>query len=131
MKTVSLELSKQLYELGVRVESEFIWHKSAVDEKWMVSQISQLDDGWFDGKEEIYVAPTSDELGELLPAIFHCGKTLFDEKDNQYNCFVSFVPDNTMKLVKHNERADTMADCMAKMLISLHKEGLQGVKYVK
>ena len=76
MKTTSLELSKRLKELGVKIETEHVWvvekKKQWVDyvRVWEM-EIKDFGYGNDNGEDEAFIfypAPIAEELGEFLPS---------------------------------------------------------------
>ena len=109
-QVVSLELAKQLKELGFEQESYFYWQCSR--EIGSVGQYTwhlEIRSGEF--KPEKYSAYTVAELGKMLPDHFHTQKSgvdyFIDCKDTQHPAY------------QHYEFAEHEADCRAKMLIHL------------
>lgn len=97
----SLELAKQLKELGVKQESIWYWHKYQ-DRDWEAT-LAESDLSAF----------TVAELGEMLPEFVGSWR----EHDNFWHCDNSELGENRRVWLTFN--ADTEADARAKMLIYL------------
>lgn len=120
-QVTSLELSKQLRELGVKQESLFWWNTWG--NKLGNPFVTHTKGGWAkDMTPYLVSAFTVAELGEMLP--------FFVNKDHvwagQLMCVRHphdwMVSYGTMKEAWIKESADTEADARAKMLIHLIKE---------
>lgn len=115
---VSLDLAKQLYEAGIKIESEFYWCNDGESKHWYVAHcpngVSQegLEKGW------TYPAPLASELGEVLPTWI---VTFTFSRENKTFC--SRIVNHPQK-EKWFEIAHTMPDAMAKMAIYLKEKGL-------
>jgi hypothetical protein len=115
MKTVSLELSKQLKEAGYPQDGYF-YHtplglKHSIDEE-----------------DSFYcVAPTADEILDQLPDGYHAYRDRYDDgtkwkvelpESVRGSLVASWVPGDVF------ERADTIADAAAYMWLYIKREGL-------
>lgn len=131
----SLELSKELKELGYPQESLFYWVTDEQDRFQKLSTKIVLNDkvndyGSYWSK---YSAPTTAELGEILPQTLKIKRIKYQlfcsvALDKQW--FVIYVDENDYEnnapipfMMCHNE-----ADCRAKMLIYLLKNKLIELK---
>jgi len=110
----SLELSKKLYELGVRKKSVFYWAKLYSDEYEIVQDGELISDAPIDyysvGKND-YPAYLASELGEMLP--LWCNIETWDANFKYHGYYKkekSFFDDNVSNLI-------------AKMLIWLIEQG--------
>lgn len=130
----SLELSKQLYEAGIKIESEFYHWVTEVEEDglawWDISSKGKeprkgkkVRDYFEDiGRPICYPAPLSSELGELLPD--HIDKMdLLSLKwhDKKWNIY--YQDKDNEKIIDPVSR-DTEANARAKMLLYLKEKGL-------
>ena len=136
----SLKPSKELRELGIRQDSFYYWVRKEG------SKTYQLFDRGIAGGisffEEMYSAYTFPELLEVLPDKLTSiiSKTYSVEKDYYIHILKTkkssgfvlpdyFVGYKTLDdRYLHSERADTIVDAGAKMVIYLIKEGLLEVK---
>lgn len=111
----SLDLSKRLKELGVKQESLFYWHRSAVDNKWMVSFDLLSYEGW--DEEETYSAFTVAELGEIMKDK-GMGVTAHSSLINEW-WIRGGIYDFGKHQYNHIETDVKWSDCLAKMLVYL------------
>ena len=109
-QVTSLELSKQIKELGVEQESLFYWI-STLQGFEIVYQGELLG-------EVSYSAFTVAELGKLLPTWFYSGKTLSKALKTEFECGSAEYDKQTWK------KADTEANARGKMLIYLIEHNL-------
>jgi hypothetical protein len=141
-KVCSLELAKELRELGIEQTSIFVWeyyNDQCHGIKYFPYAVLPNEYNKF----KLYSAFTSDELMELLPA---CVDTKINEPFNNfwlnlqkrnakniqyiinYHCdtmqFDTGSPFFGLTLLKHNIFDESLANCLAKMLIHLIKNGL-------
>lgn len=130
-QVVSLDLARQLKELGVREESLFVWvcdvdGKIFVDSfKCWEEEIKENGYGNTDLDRVFYPAYTSAELGEMLP-------DSISKDDISYTWIEIGKVDNKWSVLyragcakaDYEEEADTLADAMAKMLIYLLQNDL-------
>lgn len=115
-QVVSLELAKQLKEMGVKQESYFYWYErkdypSMVMDPIFVLAMRNVGLEFVKGPSAFTVA----ELGEALPVGFFTGKALLPSPGEMWFC------------TKNGEcllYADTEADARAKMRIHLIKKGI-------
>lgn len=114
---VSRELSKELYDLGMRRESCFYWVWSITLQKWAISSGKPLNQN-----ERFSYAYLSSELGEMFPPseILYCKTRFFDVDRKQKEIWHTFM-DNREDLNEFIEQREV--DSRAKMLIHLLKEG--------
>lgn len=132
MKTVSLEISKQLKEVGYPQESSHYWNKPMY-EKW------ELINYKYEMQEEkfIYASPTADEILEILPRqITKNNKTYslmvffpvnLSMKDEVRICYQEGDWDHGVREESDllwSEENKIIADSAAKMWLYLKKEGL-------
>ena len=128
----SLELSRELKELGVKQESEFYWEK--FPRKWELMRGRDKYDTPKERKLKYASAFLSGELGEMLPAELwkdevhlalmiqkiHIG----DKKFPDYGKFgTTYLNVPSMSNVLHSE-VDTLPEAMGKMPAHLIKEKL-------
>ncbi len=116
-QVVSLELSKEMKELGYKQEGLWKWVKRY--DKWAIE--ATHGSSVFVNQGEInhitIAAPTVAEMGEVLPTGYRSGKT----KGNIYKCYNSHIIDDG----NHMQFDDkTEANARAKMWVYLKKEGL-------
>ena len=134
-QVTSLELSKELRDLGVKQDSYFWWyHKRG--QKWHIDSL--LADRFL---EDIFSvsAPTFAELLEVLPDEIVISKnTIAYGKEMNYFLFITktrktkwfnlpdyYISYKTLDDVfLHSEREDTIVDAAAKVIIYLIKEGI-------
>ena len=116
---VSLDLSKKLVEMGIKIESEYWWIKIGNTWKVMVVDFS-CDVRCMDNEK--YPAPLASELGEVLPHGYHVWYSDGDGIDAW--CCVYFSEPELDCSYEHFITADTMPNAMAKMLIYLKEKGL-------
>lgn len=125
-QVVSLELAKELKELGYPQESLFYWHYSYNPTTKRKNKPYLLFYPEIKGNETNISAPTVAELGIALPYfLFYNNKnlrlsTIKLRDDNWY----SFYSEENSKYCEFCETESTEADCKAKMLIHLLKEKL-------
>jgi len=118
-QVVSLELAKELKELGYPQESLFYWYLTnpSSTKEWILTR------GRFPSSEYFCSAFIVSELGEMLPA--HDGEAYYITQKglfgNSWFCTRCRLTD--MKDL-HQEEAKTEADARAKMLIYLLKNKL-------
>jgi hypothetical protein len=134
-QVVSLELSKELKKLGVKQESLFYWFEYKNKELRLFYQLgpteSQIRD--LPGKcIGCYSAFTTSELGEMLPAYI-------DYKKGPEDCFQLRISKwkkgysveyerQDYRILDNNQKGETLADTLAKMLIYLIKNKLMETK---
>ena len=108
---VSLDLAKELKELGVKQESLFWWRSPLPHHGW---KDWSLGEGELGHGTESFSAFLASELGEMLPSEYRSRKNL---QTSGYTC---------EKANETSVRADaaTEADARAKMLIHLIKQGI-------
>ena len=121
MKTASKTNSKRLLKSGVVMnDTAFIWAKLQIG--WRIVSKSVPFDSLCD-EDEMYPAPTADELGELLPEWLDLGGLCYDlgvgPNDGGWFCSYSRCE---ISFCQHTV-ADTMADAMGLMLIFLKENG--------
>jgi hypothetical protein len=116
-KVTSLELSKQLYEAGIVVNSEFWW-----DAKRNIIISGKPE--WVNEVTTCIPAPLSSELGELLPERYHTWKGLPEglSEGDKWWCVQFSEPE--FEADNFEFSADTEADARAKMLLFLKEKGL-------
>ncbi len=130
-QVTSLELSRELKELGVKQESAFYWEDSVFTDGW---ELKSKERATLKGSHEIYSAFTVAELGELLPSsIKH---TLKGGKEPKYSHYLQIIPDHwsggkwTILYSSHHSNRtidfvdDSEAEARAKMLIYLLENNL-------
>jgi len=114
----SLEVSKQLAEAGIVIESEFVWcHGDLIP---VINVILETT------KSDILPAPIATEILERLP------KYLTDEDDMNWHLNISYDDYNTPYLSYQLNGMewfnavtdDTVSDALALLLIRLTKDGL-------
>lgn len=117
----SLELSKQLYEAGIVVESEFWWcNRGVIPNEYPEWEIMCKH---YTRSEKIkHPAPLSSELGELLPK--KC--SYYPGRDNDWCCHYQdgSPAELSRPFLVHREYSDTEANARAKMLLYLKEKGL-------
>lgn len=118
-KVTSLELSKQMKELGFTQESEFVWihrilNQTETNEIPIIVVWRDVVDSWFNDAEIICSAYLTDEVIELL------GTTLIQLHSINGKEFIASC--NYSKSVK--QFADTAPNALAKLAIYLKKEGV-------
>jgi len=118
-QVVSLELAKEMKELGLPQDSFWSWQ---IHKKWKTKQLIL---SMAKTKPEIfdfYSAPTVSEIGERLPNLItiHNGA---GAKNNMW-CIIYDESYKTYNGVNQLEYSNNFADAMAKMWIYLKKEGL-------
>ena len=119
----SLELAKKLKELKFKQTSYFIWFKLKENNDWSLSEAWQIDDNHrFDEISSF----TSSELSELLPSVIY-GESA-SESSYSLNIYrpnnhwhISYTSGHKTKIVYY---AETLADCMAGILICLITMGI-------
>lgn len=123
-QVVSLELAKNLKELGVKQESLFDWMEID-DNDWIImakkypERISE--------NEDIISAFTVSELGEMLPKRILGKRTYYHIYSSHWEngwLIDARSPRQGFNTSKHRKVADTEADARAKMLIYLLKNKL-------
>lgn len=113
-QVISLELAKNLKELGVKQDSLFYWWKP-IDGDWILVEKKEQDEGYqMEGRA--FSAFTVAELGEMLPCDFVSGKDISEK-------FCCWSESNTIVL-DFIEFAKTEANARAKMLIYLINNNL-------
>jgi hypothetical protein len=135
-QVVSLELAKELKDLGVQQDSYFWWIQYCTSDgcksEW---KIEQLYCPW-SGSLETYAVPTVAELGEMLPGeisekignmtanpyFLDCGK--IDSEHSYYVRYIRHATGDTFCIMRRSKEADARA----KMLIYLIKEGIVKAK---
>lgn len=124
----SLELAKQLKELGVKQESLFYWAKDGGIADWEIKSANELKeivgDGWTWLEEGLssgcaLSAFTVAELGEMLPEYVNENQFNSWKIENQWHITYS-----TREKWWHREVSETEADARAKMLIYLLENNL-------
>ena len=113
MKTVSLELSKQLKEAGYPQETEFCYYRNADEYHFLRNP--------FEGKmrpfpEKTYASPTADEILEQLPEY-----VMVHRENSGWYCEFKTVSGRKTDI---GFFGDTIADAAAKMWLYLKKEKL-------
>lgn len=112
MKTVNLDLSKQLKEAGYPQKSFFSWswygNRNYPD--WEVIP------KW--GNESEYAAPLADEILEQLPCATQQEWFVISKNPSKEEWVIDWNTKNEMF------KGDTLADAAAKMWLYLKKEGL-------
>lgn len=131
MKTLSLELSKQLQKAGYPQEEHFYWVHEF--EKWWLFNEENLK-----GKRKTsltlwyYAAPTADELLDRLPKGCTVAKSRDEDKDKQYMCYMST---STFKRDKYymvkNIWGETATEVLAKMWLILKENNLISPQHEK
>ena len=130
-KVTSLTLSKRLKELGVVIDSEFMWYseKSIKNEdgKWERGQwkliqkqkgyISEFATEW--GYKKYISAPIAEELGELLPEVIKDAYLIIYKDFEGWN--VSY---ENYEMTQLRNVADTITNAMASMVIYLKEQNL-------
>lgn len=137
MKTVSLELSKELKEAGYPQNTvHHKWHEYDKSDEFYIGEKDRLftHAEWEEFTEEynpsegsFFASPTADEILDLLPkkikgtkrGVLHWLQVEITE-ENGWSCQY-FNPNFG---VIHFEESNTLADSCAKMYLYLRKEGL-------
>jgi len=132
---VSLELSKQLYEAGIKIKSEFWWvewvkfpngERYEPIEPELLAKDSYRLRGNFNSLK--YPASLSSELGELLPNWIKDGKwQLVITKASLHKGMWRLVYENRDRVIPEPEiiiEDVTEANARAKMLLYLKEKGL-------
>lgn len=152
-QVTSLELSKELKELGVKQDSLFYWESCPMKKELWVISSTEWHDSWTGEwgdchlleRQENYSAFTPAELGELLPPSLDTKK---DEPFNFYRLYITtchiFINEKLQKIFVVNYKCDSayawegtncrdlgknqydpnLANAMAKMLIYLIENNL-------
>lgn len=118
-QVISLELAKQLKELGVPQDSLFWWKYIEVNLRPEWTLVSEKPKDY--GEEYLFSAFTVAELGSLIA-----------EKTKSYRWITTFHPRGNREVVRISDsyaarwkgEGETEADARAKMLIYLLKNGL-------
>jgi hypothetical protein len=120
----SLELARQLKDLGVKQTSIFIWSHHTVQPTLWTDK--HLNEDYKDHDQNVYSAFTVAELGDMLPTHTGCYRIDFNDGDEHQStwCCIKHVPGEHSKY-EHIEWSDTEADARAKMLIHLIEKGHQ------
>lgn len=136
MKTVNLELSKQLYMARYKQETEYIWLRNVHTDKEAYLTHSDNFKGTFESEYEggvhyeEYAAPTADEILELLPVWL-----VVEVDGTKYNLLLSImrhiecwsITYGVERLTSHpitGTREDSLADVAAKMYLYLAENQL-------
>lgn len=111
MKTVSLELAKELQAKGIEIETSFYWSEAdrAVPD-WHISE--------FKGLGKCIPAPTTDELLEWLPWDFKESMPSISHA-NELEYWAYYEDGNG---VIHQESANNPAAALAKLALWVKKE---------
>ena len=123
-QVTNLKLSKRIDELGVKKDSVWWWRYETLQLKKDIED----KDGFPRGRS--IPAYTSDELGELLPAVFNEKHYLYCEKlnDGWLINYKSEEDDGTYIWSPRNEKLEItdkkLSDAMAKMLTYLLENNL-------
>jgi hypothetical protein len=131
----SLEFSKKLWEVGIKVESEYKWE--VVIDNYNVKPIIVSGDGWKnkDGEynpgdkyeTKYYPAPLASELGELLPDQLEIDGYIYNLEAQKIGNlwgvgYFTAMDDDEISLTKLGTH--TEANARAKCLLYLHDKGL-------
>lgn len=124
-QTTSFELSKELFELGVKQDSMFWWSidksldMQPVDENknWIPTCIQYVENGEVDGNN-VYSAFTVAELGEMLKEGLYKS---WRQTTGLWACSYVLLSNNDKEILEYGK---TEADARAKMLIYLIKRKL-------
>lgn len=138
-QVVSLELAKQLKELGVKQESLFYWWKGVhkQDKFFLINPIldNRTPQSYQEGypKAQMTAAFTVAELGKMLPEWLSIDGTdvwiscSTADRDIEYTVRYGYI-DKGAFLIKAGSIAYTEADARAKMLIYLLENNLTTLK---
>lgn len=130
IKTVTLETAKALKEAGFRQETDFYWSQLHYSRPNELPKIVHESDCRHKEQRDLFSAPSSDEILELLPhTVTKPGYsqlyllTLWKENANEYH--VAYSP---LWELSHFEAqtfsGDNPAEILAAMWLYLKKEGL-------
>ena len=119
-QVVSLELAKELKELGVKQESLFTWFRRYNPEHDEHDYIIELTSE-FNQSGEDYSAFTVAEVGELIGCR---GTTLPIYHDSYVSHLINQRQDGTWGIGDYIGESGTEADARAKLLIHLIEEGI-------
>lgn len=118
MKTVSLELSKQLKETGYQQISEFYWIQD-IDETWVRTRLTII-------KERI-ASPTADEILDQLPDLITKDGREYELEIGKgkikWGVVYNWEKYDEQRYLLH-ATGNCLADAAAKMWLYLKKEGL-------
>jgi len=125
----SLEISKQLAEAGIVIESEYQWEVggklSGKQNATLVLRNRPLSFVSADSAWSFYPAPIATELLERLPEngkVFDIfGKLFIQKTDGVYRCGYGMYG---MEVVDIEASADNLPNALALLLIRLTKDGL-------
>lgn len=129
MKTVNLELSKELKEAGYPQEARFRWY-SGIDH--LKDEHIYLSESAFDNlyqPKAIAASPTADEILERLPSFFlaefdgieYNHQIVIEKEDSSYLVGAKNLTDGCYM---ENVVDESLADALAQMWLYLKKEGL-------
>lgn len=123
MKTVSFELSKQLYKTEIKIDSQFNWygieHYQGEQEPAIELFTSDQDlESHIKDAYKLYPAPTTDELLEWLPDKLNTFLDLYRSSGNVYHAGYEEVASD---LEGHYETADTPVEALAKLALWVAK----------
>jgi len=135
-KTTSLEISKKLMGLGVKLESDFVWCMQLPFDKEYLEDLTMMvkyepsligmDFSMYKDYPSFY-AYTAEEIGGMLPSELRKDLYLNMVKcDGWWECSY----DNEQGEARELEEGDTMVDAMAEMLIWLIEEKLINVNQI-
>lgn len=138
MKTVSLELAKQLKEAGYPQEGYFFWWVNVTDKSQNPIlahfQGTQSNEDYLnehEDKYEFFAAPTADEILDRLPKKITVSEMdyfldVYHEEDvlDEWVVAYNYIRHNLGFKSHHREMEETIADAAAKMWLYLKKEKL-------
>lgn len=112
-KVVSLEIAQKLYDMGVRIETEFVW--CVKREKTFLTREENIAGGW----HYIYPAPLACEILDVLPEYI---------VDGRYALFFRITKSKDIFMVAytnfHRKDNKKLSDALALMLIHLLENNL-------
>ena len=134
-QVVSLELAKELKELGVKQDSVWVWIKAPCRDSGYECSLSWLSNLYV----EHYLAFTVAELGKMLPSGFYSYYDVFDgwtccspwgfcdipaPNNRMHSSDTLWGPCAPARQRRYWKEAKTEVDARAKMWIYLKREGL-------
>lgn len=129
MKTVSLELSKQLKEAGYPQESYFYWEKWVTEEEgYSLLHYISITEWNEDDKNRMFTSPTADEILDQLPISVKTNEIHFFIKLYKSGIYwiISYLQKDLTEVYKnlYQTSSESIADAAAKMWLYLKKNNL-------